>query len=81
MLHSWAPHDAEQAWGADVGGPDGLVAELRQAGGHVEHVSADLGEPDAPATLVAAAREAFGHVEADWVTGRTIASDGGWSAR
>ena len=64
VLHTWAPHDAEQAWGADVGGPEALVAELRQAGGRVEHVSADLGEPAAPAALVAAAREAFGHVDA-----------------
>ncbi len=22
LLHSWAPHDAEQPWGADVGGAD-----------------------------------------------------------
>jgi 3-oxoacyl-[acyl-carrier protein] reductase len=64
LLHSWVPHDAEQPWGADPGGPEALVDELRQAGGRVEHVSADLGDPDAPAELVAAARAAFGHVDA-----------------
>lgn len=64
LLHSWAPHDAEQPWGADPGGPQALVDELRQAGGRVEHVSADLGDPDAPAALVDAARNAFGHVDA-----------------
>jgi 3-oxoacyl-[acyl-carrier protein] reductase len=64
LLHSWVPHDAAQPWGADVGGPEALVDELRQAGGRVEHVSADLGDPDAPAALVAAARQAFEHVDA-----------------
>ncbi|WP_306205087.1 SDR family oxidoreductase [Actinoplanes sp. RD1] len=64
LLHSWAPHDAEQPWGADPGGPAALVDELRRAGGRVEHVSADLAGPTAPAALVAAARQAFGHVDA-----------------
>ena len=90
MLHSWLPHDAEQPWGADVGGVEDLVEELRRAGGRAEHVSADLGDPGAPAALVATARETFGHVDAivanharsaDWITGQTIASDGGWSSR
>ncbi len=64
LLHSWAPHDAEQPWGADAGGPQALVQELQGAGGRVEHVSADFAEPEAPAALVAAARDAFGHVDA-----------------
>ena len=64
LLHSWAPHDVEQPWGADPGGPEGLAAELRAAGGRVEHVSCDLADPGAPASLVAAARSAFGHVDA-----------------
>ncbi|GGL12600.1 3-ketoacyl-ACP reductase [Mangrovihabitans endophyticus] len=64
FLQSWAPHDAEQPWGADPGGPEALVDELRQAGGRVEHSSADLSEPDAPALLVDTARDAFGHVDA-----------------
>lgn len=64
LLHSWVSHDAEQPWGADAGGPEALVAELRRAGARVEHVSSDLGEPDAPAALVGAARAAFGQVDA-----------------
>jgi 3-oxoacyl-[acyl-carrier protein] reductase len=64
LLHSWVPHDAKQPWGADVGGPQALVDELRREGGRVEHVSADLGDPAAPAGLAAAAREVFGHVDA-----------------
>ena len=64
LLHSWAPHDAEQPWGADPDGPEALVDELRRQGGRVEHVSADLAGPDAPAALIGAAREAFGQVDA-----------------
>jgi 3-oxoacyl-[acyl-carrier protein] reductase len=29
LAHSWAPHDAEQPWGEDPLGPDGVVAALR----------------------------------------------------
>jgi 3-oxoacyl-[acyl-carrier protein] reductase len=64
LLHSWVPHDAEQSWGADPGGPESLVDELRQAGGRIEHVSADLADGEAPAALVAAARDRFGQVDA-----------------
>lgn len=64
LLHTWSPHDAEQPWGADAGGTEALLAELRAAGGRVEHVALDLAAPDAPAQLIAAAREAFGHVDA-----------------
>lgn len=64
LLHSWAPHDAEQPWGADPGGPEALVDELRRTGGRIEHVSADLAGRDTPAALVDAARDAFGHVDA-----------------
>ena len=64
MLHSWSPHDQEQPWGADPGGPDALVAELRAAGGRVEHIAADLADPDAPARVVDATRRAFGHLDA-----------------
>ncbi|WP_285687062.1 SDR family oxidoreductase [Actinoplanes sp. NBRC 103695] len=62
LLHSWSPYDAEQTWGADS--PEALRDELRAAGGHVEHVSADLSDPDAPAALIAAARDHFGHLDA-----------------
>ena len=62
FLHSWSPHDAEQPWGADAEGPAAIVAELR-ARVRVEHLSADLADPDAPARLLAAAESAFGRVD------------------
>ncbi|MHB8294017.1 MAG: SDR family oxidoreductase [Acidimicrobiales bacterium] len=63
MLHSWAPHDAEQPWGADVGGPEALLEELRTAGAQVQHLAADLADPDAPAALVDATHRAFGYLD------------------
>ncbi|WP_432486800.1 SDR family NAD(P)-dependent oxidoreductase [Kineococcus sp. SYSU DK018] len=64
LLHSWSTHDTEQPWGADPGGPEALVDELRRAGGRVEHLSADLAVPDAPTAVLAAAHDVFGHVDA-----------------
>lgn len=64
LLHAWAPHDAEQPWGADADGPAALIGELREQGARVKHVSADLADPESPAALVEAARDAFGHVDA-----------------
>lgn len=63
LLHSWSPHDAEQPWGADEGGPEALVEELRAAGAQVEHVAADFSDADAPARVVDAARQAFGRLD------------------
>jgi 3-oxoacyl-[acyl-carrier protein] reductase len=63
LLSSWSPHDAEQPWGTDPGGTEALVAELREEGGRVEHVAADVADADTPARLVAAARAAFGHLD------------------
>jgi 3-oxoacyl-[acyl-carrier protein] reductase len=63
VLHSWSPHDAEQSWGADPGGAEAILAELREAGGRAEHVAADLRDPEAPGHLVEAAWRAFGHVD------------------
>lgn len=63
LVHSWAPHDAEQPWGSDPGGAEALVEELRSTGGRAEHVRADLADPGGPARLVDAAREAFGHLD------------------
>ncbi len=63
MLHSWAPHDAEQPWGPDLGGPEALLEELRTSGGQAEHLAVDLADPDAPTALVGAAQEAFGQLD------------------
>jgi 3-oxoacyl-[acyl-carrier protein] reductase len=53
-VHSWAPHDAGQPWGADD-----LTAVLTGLG-HPPHLPADLAAPDAPAALITAARGAVG---------------------
>ena len=63
MLHSWSIHDAEQPWGTDPGGPEDLVEELRAAGGRVEHLSADLSDSNAPASLVETTYRAFGRLD------------------
>ena len=63
MLHSWSPHDAEQPWGADPGGSEALLEELRAAGGEVEHLAADFADPDAPAAVIDAAYRAFGRLD------------------
>jgi 3-oxoacyl-[acyl-carrier protein] reductase len=64
LLHTFSPHDAEQPWGEDIDGPAALLQELRADGGRVEHLSADLADPAAPAVVLAAAGDAFGHVDA-----------------
>jgi 3-oxoacyl-[acyl-carrier protein] reductase len=63
VVHGWSAHDAEQPWGADPGGAEALVEELRGQGSAVEHWSADLASPEAPGALVQAARDAFGHLD------------------
>lgn len=54
VVHSWAPHDADQPWGSDD--LSAVLAEL----GDPPHLSADLADPRAPAAVVAAARDAVG---------------------
>ena len=56
FLHSYAPHDREQPWGADPAAPSGFAAEEA-------HAEVDLAEPDAPQALVDAAVARFGHVD------------------
>lgn len=63
LAHAWSAHDAEQPWGADSGGAEALVEELRAGGSRVELVSTDLAAPDAPGRVVQAARDAFGHLD------------------
>ncbi len=64
FLHSWSPYDAQQPWGDDPEGAEALADELRQRGGAVEHLSADLSDPAAPPELIAAAVDRFGHLDA-----------------
>jgi 3-oxoacyl-[acyl-carrier protein] reductase len=64
LLHSFSPHDAEQPWGADPGGMDALLDGLGGASGHLQHIEADLGDPDTPQRVIEKAIDAFGAVDA-----------------
>lgn len=63
LVHSWPAHDAQQPWGADPGGVDGLLSELGGVGERLWHVEADLAEPAAPAAIVGHAVERFGALD------------------
>ena len=52
VLHTWSPHDADQPWGADEGGPEALAHELSELGRRVELIEADFADPQAPVALV-----------------------------
>lgn len=60
MLHSWAPFDAEQPYGADTEAMSAILEELRGYGRRVEHATADFRDPAAPARIVQVTMEAFG---------------------
>jgi 3-oxoacyl-[acyl-carrier protein] reductase len=76
FVTSWTAHDREQPWGADPGGMDAVLAELRAGAAstrppgagdpvatRVEHLEADFLDPEAPGRVLAAAVEAFGRVD------------------
>lgn len=65
FVTSWTAHDRDQPWGADPGGMDAVLDELRAARGarRVEHLEADFLDPEAPDRVLAAAVEAYGHVD------------------
>jgi 3-oxoacyl-[acyl-carrier protein] reductase len=66
MLQSWSRHDAEQPWGADPVGPEGVVRALQGEipDARIAHVEADFTDIDIPAVLIREATEAFGHLDA-----------------
>ncbi len=63
FIQSWAAYDGNQSWGADPGGIDAILGELRRSGRHVEHLAADFGDAEAPSQVVAAAFKSFGQVD------------------
>jgi 3-oxoacyl-[acyl-carrier protein] reductase len=67
FLHHHAPHDHDQPWGADPGGPqaviDGVAETLADSEATVHHLGLDLAGPTAPAQLIDAAIQAFGHLD------------------
>ena len=67
FLHQFAPHDRDQPWGADPGGPEAVIAGVTAARpddqSGVRQVDLDLTEPGAPERLIDAAGQAFGHLD------------------
>ena len=67
FLHQFAPHDRDQPWGADPGGPEAVLAGVTDARADevsgVRHVDLDLTESGAPERLIDAAGQAFGHLD------------------
>jgi 3-oxoacyl-[acyl-carrier protein] reductase len=64
FLTSWTAHDRDQPWGADPGGIDAVLAELRAGRGtRIEHLEADFLDPEAPGRVLAAATEAYDLVD------------------
>lgn len=63
FLHSFSPCDAQQPWGADLGGSMPLIEKLSTHGKRVEHLEADFIQPGAPQRVVYAAVQTFGHID------------------
>jgi 3-oxoacyl-[acyl-carrier protein] reductase len=62
FLHSFAPHDAAQPWGADPDGGEGVAAALGSPD-RVGHRELDLADPVSSAALVAATVARFGAID------------------
>ena len=67
FLHHYAPHDRDQPWGADPGGPEAVLTGVTEAlagdGARTEHGEFDLSDPGAADRLIEAATAAFGHLD------------------
>ncbi len=67
FLHQYAPHDRDQPWGADPGGPPAVITGVTAAQGDpeasVHAIELDLAVPDAPDQLISAAKAAYGHLD------------------
>jgi hypothetical protein len=63
LIHSWTDHDAEQRSGRDAVGMPGVIEALRQFGGRLEHIEADLALPETPVAVVDTAVQHFGYVD------------------
>ncbi|MEW1842633.1 SDR family oxidoreductase [Nonomuraea angiospora] len=63
LVQSWTPHDAEQPWGSDPAGMDGVLESLGGVGDRLHHVEADFADPAAPAWVMEQAVGRFGHVD------------------
>jgi 3-oxoacyl-[acyl-carrier protein] reductase len=63
VVQSWSPHDAEQPWGADASGADGVIDALGGESERLKRIEADFADPEAPRSVVEFAVEQFGAVD------------------
>ena len=67
FLQQYAPHDRDQPWGGDPGGPQavlaGVTAALADDAAGVQAAEVDLAAPEAPSELINTAIKAFGHLD------------------
>ncbi len=67
FLHHYAPHDHDQPWGADPGGPRAVIDSVTDAlatdTATVHHGELDLAAADAPHQLMTTAASALGHLD------------------
>jgi 3-oxoacyl-[acyl-carrier protein] reductase len=67
FLQHYAPHDADQPWGADPASAGQVAGEVAAAltdpSARVPYLQLDLADPDAPSRLINAARSALGHLD------------------
>ena len=67
FLQQYVPHDRDQPWGADPGGPQAVITGVTAAQGDpaasVHAIELDLAVPDAPSQLISAATAAYGHLD------------------
>ncbi|MFI9590079.1 SDR family oxidoreductase [Nonomuraea sp. NPDC052265] len=62
-VQSWPPYDADQAWGSDPAGIDGVLDALGGTGDDLTHMEADFADPEAPERVMEQAVSRFGHVD------------------
>ncbi len=67
FLHHYAPHDRDQSWGADTGGPPAVIRGVTEAradpSAQVHDAELDLAAPDAPSQLINSVTSVFGHLD------------------
>jgi 3-oxoacyl-[acyl-carrier protein] reductase len=63
VVQSWSSHDAEQPWGADADGVDGVIEALGGAKDRLRGLEADFADPEAPRRVVEFAVEQFGAID------------------
>jgi 3-oxoacyl-[acyl-carrier protein] reductase len=63
VIHSWAAHDAEQAWSPGADELSAVIEGLGGLGDRLDYIEADFSAPDAPRRLIDHAVDRFGGVD------------------